>query len=566
MSKTSTSDPLAISYAGLQQVGPVINGPGAKRDTPYPTTNLTPAQQNDVVLAKKYAMDQSVRNVLVKQTLVHQNTQMAHFQMNIQRQQALALMCRVYVGSINFEIREDTVKQAFSPFGPMKSCSLSWDPILNKHKGFSFIEYDVPESAQLALDQMNNVLLGGRNIKVGRPSNMPQVMPIVEEIMKESLNYNRIFVASIHADITENDLKSVFEAFGDIVSCRLIMDPIRPTKHKGIAYIEYKTSQSCTDAINSMNLFDLGGQFIRVGRCVTPPHLSFSSNTPATMPAASALAAATVTARLSALDALTQLPVVPPSGISVSHAPLPPPGIAVPQIVGAPSTIGSLPPPGIAIPQVLSSPGAIATQSPANIPGVIPSALGSVPVMTVPIASLPTVGPRMAIVTPLSAQGQPLNSGQPVGREEHNVSVDLTESQKKLIEDDATMSLEQQESMKISGLQARNLVMQKLMKRSESRVMVLKNMVGPEDVDEELESEVTEECAKYGNVDKVIIYQEKQGEHDDAEIIVKIFVEFSKPSEMETAIKALNGRFFGGRIVQAVIYDQKLYDTNELSH
>ena len=62
--------------------------------------------------------------------------------------------------------------------------------------------------------------------------------------------------------------------------------------------------------------------------------------------------------------------------------------------------------------------------------------------------------------------------------------------------------------------------------------MVLKNMVGPEDVDEELESEVTEECAKYGNVDKVIIYQEKQGEHDDAEIIVKIFVEFSKPSGM----------------------------------
>ena len=74
------------------------------------------------------------------------------------------------MGSINFEIREDTVKQAFSPFGPMKSCSLSWDPILNKHKGFSFIEYDVPESAQLALDQMNNVLLGGRNIKVSWPA------------------------------------------------------------------------------------------------------------------------------------------------------------------------------------------------------------------------------------------------------------------------------------------------------------------------------------------------------------------------------------------------------------
>lgn len=53
-------------------------------------------------------------------------------------------------------------------------------------------------------------------------------------------------------------------------------------------------------------------------------------------------------------------------------------------------------------------------------------------------------------------------------------------------------------------------------------------MVGPEDLDDELESEVTEECGKFGNVNRVIIYQEKQGEEEDAEVIVKIFVEFTK--------------------------------------
>ena len=61
------------------------------------------------------------------------------------------------------------------------------------------------------------------------------------------------------------------------------------------------------------------------------------------------------------------------------------------------------------------------------------------------------------------------------------------------------------------------------------RVMVLRNMVGPDDLDEELESEVTDECGKFGNVKRVIIYQEKQSEADDAEVIVKIFVEFSMP-------------------------------------
>ena len=35
---------------------------------------------------------------------------------------------------------------------------------------------------------------------------------------------------------------------------------------RGFGFIEYDNPQSCVDAINSMNLFDLGGQFIRVGR------------------------------------------------------------------------------------------------------------------------------------------------------------------------------------------------------------------------------------------------------------------------------------------------------------
>lgn len=65
---------------------------------------------------------------------------------------------------------------------------------------------------------------------------------------------------------------------------------------------------------------------------------------------------------------------------------------------------------------------------------------------------------------------------------------------------------------------------------SQSSVVVLRNMVDVEDLDEELEEEVTSECSRYGTVERVIIYQEKQGMEDDAEVIVKIFVMFSDPS------------------------------------
>ena len=51
------------------------------------------------------------------------------------------------------------VLQAFNPFGPIKNVSLSWDPNLMKHKGFAFVEYEIPESANLALDQVSCLLI-----------------------------------------------------------------------------------------------------------------------------------------------------------------------------------------------------------------------------------------------------------------------------------------------------------------------------------------------------------------------------------------------------------------------
>jgi hypothetical protein len=53
------------------------------------------SEQLDVVTkAKKYAMEQSIKMVLMKQTLAHQQQQLATQRTQVQRQQALALMCR----------------------------------------------------------------------------------------------------------------------------------------------------------------------------------------------------------------------------------------------------------------------------------------------------------------------------------------------------------------------------------------------------------------------------------------------------------------------------------------
>ena len=63
---------------------------------------------------------------------------------------------------------------------------------------------------------------------------------------------------------------------------------------------EYEKPQSALDAVSSMNLFDLGGQYLRVGKAVTPPMPLLTPTTPGGLPPAAAVAAAAATAKITA--------------------------------------------------------------------------------------------------------------------------------------------------------------------------------------------------------------------------------------------------------------------------
>jgi len=549
----------------LQESGGLVVGPGGKKEggrAAIALPKLSSSESLAIQRAKKYAMEQSIKIVLMKQTLAHQQAQAK----SLQRQQAIVLMCRIYVGSINFEVREDTLKTTFGPFGPIKSISMSWDPLTQKHKGFAFIDYETPEAAQLALEQMNGTFISGRNIKVGRPSNMPQAQTIIEEIQRDALNYNRVYVGGIHKDLSTDDIKSVFEAFGQIKSCELAPTLVEG-RHKGYGFIEYENLQSCQDAISSMNQFDLGGQFLRVGRSITPPDIKNTggqSLTNSTIPTASAVAAAAVTAKIQALDAVATNLGLDSEDIKMEQEKedniakekktkeleekkekrekererereersreMSQPNNPVSRDTSPRRDNNRLdyppPPPG-------SPPPDSRTSSP-------------------PPAGPVGAGDKVVATQAAMEQAQQL------------------ELQKKLMSGSESTTLSQQENMQIKGQSARHLVMQKLMGARggmrESKVLCLKNMVGSEEVDEQLQEEIEEECSKYGDVENVIIYQERQSEEEDAEILVKIFVEFGHPSHAKKGRDSLHGRFFGGRTVVAQVYDQVLYEEQDFSH
>ncbi len=83
--------------------------------------------------------------------------------------EAARLKSTIYVGGLDNAVTARTLSEAFIPFGEIVDVSLpkpeapsSTDP----HRGFGYVEFELPEDAKEAIDNMDQSELYGRVLKV----------------------------------------------------------------------------------------------------------------------------------------------------------------------------------------------------------------------------------------------------------------------------------------------------------------------------------------------------------------------------------------------------------------
>ncbi|KAI0308240.1 hypothetical protein B0F90DRAFT_1813531 [Multifurca ochricompacta] len=73
----------------------------------------------------------------------------------------------------------------------------------------------------------------------------------------------QLYVGSLHFNLTESDIKQVFEPFGELEFVDLHKDPVTG-RSKGYAFVQYKRSEDARMALEQMDGFELAGRTLRV--------------------------------------------------------------------------------------------------------------------------------------------------------------------------------------------------------------------------------------------------------------------------------------------------------------
>ncbi|KAF9015130.1 hypothetical protein BDQ17DRAFT_1418245 [Cyathus striatus] len=151
--------------------------------------------------------------------------------------------------------------------GTVMDSRIVTDRLSRRSKGIGYVEFRSIELVEKALALTGTIVMG-----------LPIMVQLTESERNKlhpgdgSLNLppgvsaphgGMLYVGSLHFNLTESDIKQVFEPFGELEFVDLHRDPMTG-RSKGYAFVQYKRAEDARMALEQMEGFELAGRTLRV--------------------------------------------------------------------------------------------------------------------------------------------------------------------------------------------------------------------------------------------------------------------------------------------------------------
>merc|ERR1711937_818722 len=163
----------------------------------------------------------------------------------------------VFVKNFGDELGDDKLKDMFTKFGKITSYKIMSEEG-DKNKGFGFVSFEDSEAAEKAVEELNGLEIGGKNLFVGRAQKKAERQQELKkkfELLKlERLNRYQgvnLYVKNLDDSIDDEILRKEFSPYGTITSAKVMC--CEEGRSKGFGFVCFSSPEEATKAVTEMN-------------------------------------------------------------------------------------------------------------------------------------------------------------------------------------------------------------------------------------------------------------------------------------------------------------------------